>query len=164
MSAHAAHDSGGSTDYTSYFLILLLVITFVYFVSKLTNVPEKKDTNAPSIKHNIPTGTAPRSEVIFYTTQHGDSISAIAKAFKISEATVRRANEIAQDAQVEPGIKLTILPVSGYLHAVAEQETIYTIANKYNVDPMNIVNYPFNSFKKPDTFELETGQSLIVPD
>ena len=79
-------------------------------------------------------------------------------------STITKANEIPTDSEVEPGMKLTILPVSGYLHTVVQGETVYTIADKYKVDPMNIVNYPFNSFKSPNTFELEPGQSLLVPE
>lgn len=165
MAAHGSHDSGsGGTDYTPYFLILLLVATFVYFAGKTTNKPIKIENAGPSIKHVIPTSITPRSEIIFYTTQNGDTIEAIAKAFTISEQTIRRANEIPDDTDVEPGMKLTILPVSGYMHTVKESETVYTIADKYKVDPMSIVNYPFNSFRNPDTFELEPGQTLVVPE
>lgn len=165
MAAHGSHDSGGGgSDYTPYFLILLLVATFVYFAGKTTNKPADPTTPEPSVKHVFPTTIAPRSEVIFYTTQNGDTIEAISKAFSISQATVRRVNEIPDDAEVEPGTKLTILPTSGYLHIVAQGETVYTIADTYKIDPMNIVNYPFNSFKKIGTFELEPGQTLIVPE
>ncbi len=164
MSAHAAHDSGGGTDYTNLLLILLLIATFIYFVSKLTVQPNKNVVGETSVKHVIPTATTPRSEVLFYTTQYGDTIEAIGKAFKISQETIRRVNEIPDDEEVESGVKLTILPVSGYMHKVVEAETVYTIASKYKVDPMSIVNYPFNSFKNPNTFELEVDQTLIVPE
>ncbi len=166
MATHGSHDSGGSSgDNTPFFLLMLLVATFVFFVGKLTSNPTTKVEEAsPSIKHVIPTSVTPRREVIFYTTQHGDSLEAIAKAFTISQSTITKANEIPTDSEVEPGMKLTILPVSGYLHTVAQGETVYTIADKYKVDPMNIVNYPFNSFKSPNTFELEPGQTLIVPE
>lgn len=165
MATHGSHDSGGSSsDATPFFLILLLVVTFVFFAGKLTNKPAEVADTSPSIKHVFPTTIGPRSEVIFYTTQNGDTIEAISKAFTISEPTVRRVNEIPDDSEVEPGTKLTILPTSGYMHTVVADETIYTIADKYKIDPMNIVNYPFNSFKSPNAFELEPGQTLIVPE
>lgn len=166
MASHGSHDSGGGSggDYTSFLLLMLLVVTFVFFVGKLTNKPLKDEDTSPSVKHVFPTAIAPRSEVIFYTTQNGDTIEAISKAFSITQATIRRVNNISDDAEVEPGTKLTILPTSGYMHTVVAGETIYTIADKYKIDPMNIVNYPFNSFKNPGTFELEPGQTLIVPE
>lgn len=165
MASHGSHDSGGGgTDYTPYFLILLLVTTFVYFAGKTTIKPTAPTQDDPVIKHVIPTATRPRSEVIFYTTQNGDTIEAISKAFAISQATIRRTNQIPEGSDVESGTKLTILPTSGYLHTVVAGETIYTIADTYKVDPMNIVNYPFNVFKKPGTFELEPGQTLLVPE
>lgn len=165
MASHGSHDSGGGgADYTPYFLILLLVATFVYFAGQITNKPSKSSQEEPAIKHVIPTAIAPRSEVIFYTTQNGDTLNAIAKAFSISQATIRRTNDIPEDSEIESGIKLTILPTSGYLHTVSAGETIYTIADKYKIDPMNIVNYPFNSFKNPNSFELKPGQTLIVPE
>lgn len=165
MASHGSHDSGGGgTDYTPYLLLILLIVTFVFFAGKTTNKPTAPIQDEPIVKHIIPTAIRPRSEVIFYTTQNGDTIEAISKAFAISQATIRRSNEIPEGSEVESGTKLTILPTTGYLHTVVAGETIYTIADTYKIDPMNIANYPFNAFKNPDTFELEPGQTLLVPE
>ena len=58
------------------------------------------------------------------------------------------------------------MPVDGIRHKVQRGETIYTIAKKYGLDESGaqaIVDYPFNEFLNDETFELATGQYLMVP-
>jgi murein DD-endopeptidase MepM/ murein hydrolase activator NlpD len=47
---------------------------------------------------------------------------------------------------------------------VSRGETIFGIAKKLQVDPQNIIDYPFNTFSDDETFALASGQELIVPD
>lgn len=105
----------------------------------------------------------PRSEIITYTVQKGDTLSAIAKKFGVSEDTLRWQNNIKGDS-ITVGDTVEILPVTGIAHKVVSGDTIYTIAKKYSSNPQSIVDFPFNDFADPQTFSLVIGQTIIVPD
>lgn len=105
----------------------------------------------------------PRSEIITYTVQKGDTLSGIAKKYGISEDTIRWRNNLRSD-DLTVGDTLEMLPVTGIAHKVVSGDTIYTIAKKYSTNPQGIVDFPFNDFADPQTFSLVVGQTVIVPD
>lgn len=105
----------------------------------------------------------PRSTVIDYKVEGGDTLASIAKKFDISVDTIKWANNLKNDL-IKPGQVLKIPPVSGVVHKVASGENIYSIAKKYKTEAQKIVNFPFNDFVDLDTFALDTGQTLYVPD
>lgn len=105
----------------------------------------------------------PRSEIVTYTVQKGDTVSGIAKKFGVSEDTVKWRNSLTGDS-ITVGDTLEILPVTGIAHKVVSGDTIYTIAKKYSSNPQAIVDFPFNDFADPQTFSLVVGQTIIVPD
>lgn len=105
----------------------------------------------------------PRSEVINYTVQKGDTISSIAKKFKISEETIKWENDLSSDT-IAVGDSIKILPVTGMIHKVSKGDTVYTIAKKYDTEAQKIVDFPFNEFANPETFALVEGQMVVVPD
>lgn len=107
----------------------------------------------------------PRDQVIVYQVQEGDTLSSIAEKFGISVDTTRWANgNLPKNARLNIGQELQIPPVTGVVHKVTQGETIYSIAKKHQTDPQKIVNFPFNEFADLDTFALNLGQILIVPD
>lgn len=105
----------------------------------------------------------PRDKIITYTVQKGDTLSTIANKFGITVETIQWENDINGES-LSIGESLRILPVTGMSHEVKQGETIYSIAKKYDTNPQQIVNYPFNDFANPETFSLTTGQTLIVPE
>ena len=105
----------------------------------------------------------PRSEIITYTVQNGDTISTIAKKFGVSEDTVKWENSLKSD-RITTGDSLRILPVSGIAYKVVRGDTVYTIAKKYSAYAQAIADFPFNDFANPQTFSLVEGQILIVPE
>ena len=105
----------------------------------------------------------PRSEIVTYTVQKGDTVSAIAKKYGVSEDTVKWQNNLRGDS-ITVGDTLDILPVTGIAHKVTSGDTIYTIAKKYSSNPQAIVDFPFNDFAYPQTFSLVVGQTVIVPE
>lgn len=105
----------------------------------------------------------PRSEILDYKVQKGDTLSGIAEKFGISEDTVKWENGMLSDS-ITVGDSLKILPVSGVAHKVSSGDTIYTIAKKYDANAQAIVDFPFNDFADPQTFSLVVGQTVIVPD
>lgn len=104
-----------------------------------------------------------RSEVLEYSVAPGDTIGSIAQKFDITIETIKWANDMKSDV-IKPGQKLKIPPITGIVHKVAFGENIYSISKKYQVDPQNIANYPFNFFEDPTTFSLSSGQIVYVPN
>lgn len=105
----------------------------------------------------------PRDQVITYSVSKGDTLAKIADKFGVSIDTIKWANDLKRDS-LSIGHELQIPPVTGVVHKVREGETIYSIAKKYKTDAQKIVNFPFNDFSDLDTFALNVGQTLIVPD
>lgn len=103
----------------------------------------------------------PRSEIIEYEVETGDTISSIALKFGISLDTIKWANNITNVNSVKPGQTLKILPETGVAHTVKSGETLESIAKKYSAEPQAMVDFPFNDV--PDDFSLRVGQVLIVP-
>ncbi len=105
----------------------------------------------------------PRDQVIAYATEKGDTLAKIAEKFGVSIDTIKWANDLKRDS-LSIGQELKIPPVTGIVHRVREGETIYSIAKRYKTDAQKIVNFPFNDFSDLDTFALNVGQTLVVPD
>lgn len=109
----------------------------------------------------------PRSEILDYSVEAGETLSNIASKFGVSIDTLRWANSdkiTDKKDTIKAGTILKIPPVSGVIHTVKSGENIYSIAKKYKVDPQSIVDFPFNSFTNDETFALAIGQSLVIPD
>ncbi len=106
----------------------------------------------------------PRLEIITYTVQAGDTVFGLAERFGISPETLLWANG---DLEYHPddlriGQELIILPVSGVYHEVKAGDTLEKLAEKYQVSPESIRNYPLNQIGAGG--ELVVGQKLIIPD
>lgn len=107
----------------------------------------------------------PRDQVIDYIVREEDTVSTIAEQFGVSEDTIKWANNLtSKNPILKIGGILKVPPVTGVVHMVKKGETVYSISKKYLVDAQNIVNFPFNEFADLETFALDTGQTLVVPD
>ncbi|OGG03151.1 hypothetical protein A2W14_03550 [Candidatus Gottesmanbacteria bacterium RBG_16_37_8] len=105
----------------------------------------------------------PRFEIIDYEVAKGDTLGSIAEKFGISVDTIKWANSLKTEKLI-PGQSLRIPPVTGIVHKVSAGDNIYSLAKKYKSEPQNIVNFPANDFADLDTFALNIGQILFVPD
>ncbi len=105
----------------------------------------------------------PRDQVISYVVEKGDTLSTVADKFGISTDTIRWANSLKTD-DISIGDALKIPPVTGIVYKVQEGDTVQSIAKKYKTDAQKIVNFPFNDFADLESFALNVGQTLIVPD
>lgn len=106
-------------------------------------------------------------EIITHVVQEGETLSSIAERYGLDVTTILWENKITTKTPLKPGMELKILPVDGVRHRVARGESIYSIGQKYGLDKAQvqvIVDYPFNEFLNDETFELATGQYLMVPD
>lgn len=101
-----------------------------------------------------------RSKVVDYIVAEGDAISTIAEKFGVSVNTLLWANNLSSGSTIRPGDKLLILPVSGVLHKVKNNDTVDKIAKYYNSASDKIVDT--NALANAD--DLVVGEYLIVPD
>lgn len=106
----------------------------------------------------------PREAIVVYQVRTGDTLSEIAEKFGVTLDTLRWQNDLESVEAIKPGQLLEIPPVAGVVHKVKRGETIYSIAKRYDVDAQLIVNWPFNDFADDETFALNTGQLLVVPE
>lgn len=105
----------------------------------------------------------PRFEIIDYEVVRGDTLASIADKFGISIDTIKWANTLKSENLI-PGQMLRIPPVTGIVYKVGAGDTIYSLAKKYKSDAQKIVNFPANDFADLDTFALNIGQILFIPD
>lgn len=105
----------------------------------------------------------PRFEIFDYEVASGDTLGSIAEKFDISVDTIKWSNSLKTEKLI-PGQSLRIPPVTGIVHKVTAGDTIFSVAKKYKSDPQKVVNFPANDFTDLDTFALNIGQTLFVPD
>lgn len=105
----------------------------------------------------------PRDQVMIYKVQKGDTLSVLAEKFGVSMQTIKWANNLKDD-DLTVGDELKVPPVTGIVHKVKAGDTVYSLAKYYKTDTQKIVNFPFNDFTDLETFALNIGQNLIIPD
>ncbi len=117
--------------------------------------------------------TRPRTEVVKYTVQQGDTIFGIADKYGLKPTTILFGNyETLKDSPdlLKPGQVLNILPTDGtyYQWQGGGAETLTGIASYFGVNAEDIVNYPGNNLD-PDAIgdyanpNIAAGTWLIVP-
>lgn len=108
------------------------------------------------------TSLLPWEEPQTYTVEAGDTIGGIAAQFGIDTEAVLFANpSLVKNLTLKPGDVLTILPINGVLHVVAEGDTLDTVAAKYKVESAEILAYIPNNLAAGS--ELVPGTQLVVP-
>ena len=105
-----------------------------------------------------------KREVTEYRVVEGDTVGGIAQKFGVTVDTIVWENNLKSVDAIKARQILRILPIIGVRHRVKRGESIYSIAKHYSVDAQNIVDYPFNSFSNDETFAINAGQELTVPD
>jgi murein DD-endopeptidase MepM/ murein hydrolase activator NlpD len=105
----------------------------------------------------------PRTTILIYVVQEGDTLWSIAHQFDLDVETLRWSNpEIARNPdRLRLEQELVILPVKGAYHTVSSGQTVEKIAAIYGVEPEAITSYPVNDLSFP--YMLEVGQKVIVP-
>jgi len=128
-------------------------------VGQVLRVPEHSSLDEPLNCARVPE----RQEVITYVVRSGDTLLCLAHKFGISMATIQWANvnQLTDGPDlIYPGQTLTILPLDGVLHTVAEGETLESIAGQYQVEVADIVAWG------PNRLELQShvtaGQELVI--
>ncbi|NIV33682.1 MAG: peptidoglycan DD-metalloendopeptidase family protein [Anaerolineae bacterium] len=106
----------------------------------------------------------PRLDIITYTIQAGDTVQYIADLFGLQPTSIMWANPAIEDAPdlLRIGQEVTILPIDGAYHKVAEGDTLESIAEEYKVEPEAIVACEYNPLEAPVS-AIQEGTWLIVP-
>lgn len=132
--------------------------------------------DAPKLKNNWQSYTDAVVEAILeyigvvsggdsYTVKSGDSLWSIAKKFGISVEELRIANNltsnllrIGQTLKI-PKQEVEIIPSEdNTIYIVKSGDTLYSIANKYNISVNELINY--NNLSSTN---LKVGQQLLIP-
>lgn len=105
----------------------------------------------------------PRSAVIEYEVESGDTINSIAEKFGIQPETVAWSNPRSIIQILRPDDRITILPVNGVYHIAIGSSTIAEIAAQYGVDPYTILDSEFNTISSltPDSVP-PSGTPLVI--
>lgn len=98
--------------------------------------------------------------ISIYVVREGDTLSTIAKLFKVSVNTIVWANDLKRGSLISPGQTLVILPISGVRYTVKKGDTLASIAKKYKGDSSEILRY--NDL--PEDVTLIAGMEIIIPD
>jgi len=112
-------------------------------------------TNSEINQNIIPT----RTEIETYIVKPNDNPWDIAEKFGLNVYTILWANDLSYWDNIQPGDKLTILPIDGILHKIKKNEKLLQIAKKYKADSKEIIE--FNNLINPDN--LQIGKILIIP-
>lgn len=106
----------------------------------------------------------PRTEVIEYEIQDGDTIFSIAERYGLKPESIAWANDRSIIGGLRPGRQINILPVDGAYWTVPSEQTIAEIAAQFRVDPYAIIDSEFNDLfgATPET-SLPTGTRVVVP-
>ena len=99
-----------------------------------------------------------QSSIFSYVVRRGDTLSSIARRFNISLTTILSANHLKNNSIIRPGMKLTVLPVTGILYRVQENENLESISNKFRIPLKDLIK--FNHLKDE---KVSPGQVLVIP-
>ncbi len=106
----------------------------------------------------------PRRDVVEHEVKGGETLSSIAKDYGVNAESIAYLNNFSVNKLLRPGDKIKIPPVIGVVVKVQRGDTIYSLAEKYNLPtPQPIVDWPYNTFVDDEKFTLAVGQTLVVP-
>ena len=104
----------------------------------------------------------PRSPIVEYRTQAGDTISGVAERFGVSIATILDNNKTVDNANLLPRDLVLVIPrKDGILHKVGYGETVDSIVGQYdNISSSTVIDYKPNGISDPSN--LESGKYLLL--
>ncbi len=115
-----------------------------------TAVVDKPQLVAPSVKSV--------KDIQTIEVKEGDSVPSLAAKYGISEDTIRWANDLRTDT-LKPGVKLTILPVTGILYTAQGGDTADGLASTYQASAEQIT-----AFNDLELNGLKAGVKIIIPN
>lgn len=118
--------------------------------------------HSPVVHTTIPNRL--RREVITYVVQKGDIVLDLAIRFDLEEDTLIWANPALEQNPnlLRPGQELIVLPIDGVYHTVVKNDTLASVAKKYQASIADIVQCTYNNLD-PENPQLVVDSKLIVP-
>ncbi|MFN8529235.1 MAG: M23 family metallopeptidase [Anaerolineae bacterium] len=106
----------------------------------------------------------PRSEVIKYTVQQGDTMFGIAQQFGVQPESIAWSNDRSIIGGLRPGLEINIPPVDGAYVQITADTTLQDLADRFRVDPFVIINTDFNELygASPGTI-VRPGVWIFIP-
>jgi len=104
----------------------------------------------------------PRSPIVEYRTQAGDTISGVAGKFGVTVQTLLDNNKTVTNANLIPRDMVLVIPrKDGILHKVGYGETVDAIVAQYdNITSSTVVDYKPNGIADPS--DLRDGQYVLL--
>lgn len=100
----------------------------------------------------------PIKTITTHTIKENETISSIAKKYKISEWEIILTNALF-DQKLETGKEIKIARFSTRIYEVKKGDTLYEIAKSYKIDYKNLAEY--NNIKEP--YIIYPGMKLYIP-
>jgi murein DD-endopeptidase MepM/ murein hydrolase activator NlpD len=105
----------------------------------------------------------PRTALLNYTVQAGDTLYGLADRYHISADSLVWANNLeANPDALSIGQQLVIPPTSGVVHTVQKGDTLEGIAKKYKANAADILGFAGNGLDSQHP-TLVAGQKIMVP-
>ncbi len=138
-------------------------------IALLTPVPAATDSGAAVQRVHIPfTRQSGGGDQAFarYVVQQGDTLEAIKSTFNLNDlCTIVWSNDRSKVSPLRPGSELLIPPEDGVFFKIRESMTIAELAETTGVDPMDIIDSPYNPYLEgatPNNILLEGVQIMVV--
>ncbi len=114
----------------------------------------------------------PRTEIVKYTVQEGDTLFGIAEKYNLKPQTILWGNYatlLDNPHTLQPGQELVILPVNGTYYEWHSGDGLNGVASYFGVTPKDIIDFPGNHLNldevgDPAAPNIEPGTKLIVPN
>ncbi len=117
---------------------------------------------ALQLKTNIP--ERPRYQSLIYRVSRGDAMLSIADEFDLKSESILYVNTELEDNphNLKPGMELLIPPVDGIYHEWKDGDTFDSVAEEFDANPQDIINFPGNEIDLTDP-QVEVGSTIMVP-
>jgi len=115
------------------------------------------------LKTDIP--ERPRYEPVTYQVSRGDAMLAIAEKFKVKTESILYVNKEVLDDNphsLRPGMELLIPPVDGLYHEWQDGDTLESVAEEFEAEPEDILNFPGNNIDLTDP-TIKSGAQVMIP-
>jgi len=116
------------------------------------------DTNVVAKPQIVSTAQKSKKDIVQYTTQNGETITAVASKFGISPNSVRWSNGLSGDA-LPTGKQLLIPPADGIVYQVKSGDTIGSITSRYQSS-----RELFVVVNDAESGSLTVGQYVWIPN
>jgi murein DD-endopeptidase MepM/ murein hydrolase activator NlpD len=124
-------------------------------------VPGESGPTAAALEASATAAADPLQSSFVYTIQPGDTVESIALAFGLNPAYVLWNNSLSDANLLIVGETLIIPSTDGILYHVTIGDTLWDIANAYQVPMESITGYGANGLTSPDS--VIEGMILLLP-